>query len=107
MGAGCPNGSRQCSCQPHFAFFDIDGKKRQRPRREEVFLSSKRPTQHPVTDTIVGMFLVLDTTDHEHYRTGQIVAAVGNCYLIQFDELEEDHPLPPMELHTLEELSGI
>jgi hypothetical protein len=69
-------------------------------------LSSKRPIQHPLTDTIVGMFLVLDTTDHEHYRTGHIVAAVGNCYLIQFDKLEEDHPLPPMELHTLEELSG-
>ena len=72
----------------------------------EVFLSSKRPTQHPVTDTIVGMFLVLDTTDHEQYRTGHIVAAVGNCYLIQFDKLEEDHPLPPMELHTLGELGG-
>ena len=28
---------------------------------------------HPGAD-LVGMFLVLDTTDHEHYRTGQIVA---------------------------------
>ena len=55
---------------------------------------------------LVGMFLVLDSIDHEHYRTGQIVAAVGNCYLIQFDMLEADQPLPPMELHTLEELSG-
>jgi len=55
---------------------------------------------------LVGMFLVLDTTDHEYYRTGQIVAAVGNCYLIQFDKLDADQPSPPMELVTLEELSG-
>ncbi len=55
---------------------------------------------------IVGMFLVLDSTD-EHYRTGQIVGAVGDCYLIQFDKLEMDQPLPPMELHTLGELSAI
>ena len=60
-------------------------------------MSGKRQT-HAGADTIVGMFLMLDTTDHEHYRTGHIVAAVGNCYLIQFDKLEEDHPLPPMEL---------
>ena len=44
---------------------------------------------------LVGMFLVLDSTDHEHYRTGQIVAAVGHCYLIQFDTLEAGQPLPP------------
>ena len=69
-------------------------------------MSGKRQTPHAGADTIVGMFLVLDTTDHEHYRTGHIVAAVGNCYLIQFDKLEEDHPLPPLELHTPEELSG-
>ena len=25
------------------------------------------------------MFLTLDSTDHEHYRTGYIAAAVGNC----------------------------
>jgi hypothetical protein len=56
---------------------------------------------------LVGMFLVLDSTDHEHYRTGHIAAAVGNCYLIQFDKLEADHPQPPMELFTLEELSKI
>jgi hypothetical protein len=55
---------------------------------------------------LVGMFLILDSTDHEHYRTGEIVAAVGSCYLIQFDQLEADHPLPPMELHTLDGLSG-
>ena len=32
---------------------------------------------------------------------------VGNCYLIQFDKMEESEapPLPPMELYTLEELS--
>ena len=56
---------------------------------------------------LVGMFLVLETTDHEHYRTGHIAAAVGNCYLIQFDKVEdsEEHPLPPMELYTLDELS--
>jgi hypothetical protein len=57
---------------------------------------------------LVGMFLVLDSTDHEHYRTGYIAAAVGNCYLIQFDKAEdpEERPLPPMELYTLDELSG-
>ena len=38
---------------------------------------------------LVGMFLVLDSTDHEHYRIGYIAAAVGNCYLIQFDKVEE------------------
>ena len=56
---------------------------------------------------LVDMFLVLDTTDHEHYRTGYIAAAVGDCYLIQFDKVEdsEEHPLPPMELYTLEQLS--
>ena len=56
---------------------------------------------------LVGMFLVLEATDHEHYRTGHIAAAVGNCYLIQFDKVEdlEEHPLPPMELYTLDELS--
>ncbi len=56
---------------------------------------------------LVGMYLVLDSTDHEHYRIGYIAAAVGNCYLIQFDEVEdsEGRPLPPMELYTLDELS--
>ena len=50
-----------------------------------------------------------DYTDHEHYRVGQIATAVGDCYLIQFDKLKdlEDHPLPPMELYTLEELSEV
>src|SRR6266478_6391806 len=53
------------------------------------------------------MFLVVESTGHEHYRTGHIAAAVGNCYLIQFDKMEgsEAPPLPPMELYTLEELS--
>ena len=55
---------------------------------------------------LAGMFLVLDSVDHEHYRTGQIVVAVGNGFLIQFDKLEADHPLPPMELHPVEELCG-
>ena len=55
---------------------------------------------------LVGMFLVLDSTDHEHYRTGEITAAVGNCFLIQFDKLTADQVSPPMELCTLEELSG-
>ena len=59
-----------------------------------------------IKTNLVGMFLVLDTTDHEYYRTGEIVAAVGNSYLIQFDQPEVDQPLPPMELFTLEELSG-
>ena len=56
---------------------------------------------------LVGTFLVLEATDHEHYCTGHIAAAVANCYLIQFDKVEdsEEHPLPPMELYTLEELS--
>jgi hypothetical protein len=58
---------------------------------------------------LVGMFLVLTSTDHEHYSIGHIAAAVGDCYLIQFDKLKdsEDHPLPPMELYTLEELSEV
>jgi hypothetical protein len=55
---------------------------------------------------LVGLFLDLDSVDHEHYRTGEIVAAVGNCFLVQFDQLEAEHPLLPMELLTLEELSG-
>ena len=57
---------------------------------------------------LAGIFLVLTSTDHEHYSTGHITAAFGNCYLIQFDKLKDsdDHPLPPMELYTLEELSG-
>jgi hypothetical protein len=52
------------------------------------------------------MFLVLEATDHEHYRTGYIAAAVGNCYLIEFDNMEdpEEHSLLPSELYTLEEL---
>ncbi len=57
-------------------------------------------------DQLVGMFLVLESTGHEHYRTGHIAAAVGNCYLIQFDKMEgSERLLPPMELYTLEELS--
>jgi hypothetical protein len=58
-------------------------------------------------DQLVGMFLVLESTGHEHYRTGHIAAAVGNCHLIQFDKMEESEgpPLPPMELYTLEQLS--
>jgi hypothetical protein len=54
---------------------------------------------------LVRMFLVLEATGHEHYRTGHIAAAVGNCYLIQFHKVEdsEEHLLPPMELYTLEE----
>jgi hypothetical protein len=58
---------------------------------------------------LVGMFLVLTSTDHEHYRIGHIAAAVCDCYLIQFDKLKdsEDHPLPPMELYTVEELSEV
>jgi hypothetical protein len=54
---------------------------------------------------LVGMFLVLDSADHEHYRTGHIAAAVGDSYLIQFDKTKEEDPLPPMELFTLGELS--
>jgi hypothetical protein len=54
---------------------------------------------------LVGMFLILNSTDHEHYRTGQITATVGDCYLVQFDPLEETHPPLPMELYTLDELS--
>jgi hypothetical protein len=55
---------------------------------------------------LVGMFLVLDSVDHEHYRTGEIVAAAANCFLIQFDKVEADQPSPPMELVTVEELSA-
>jgi hypothetical protein len=55
---------------------------------------------------LVGLFLVL-SPDHEHYRTGQIVAVVGNCFLIQFDQAKNtpDDPPPPLELYTAEELS--
>jgi hypothetical protein len=63
-------------------------------------------SKHPAADTIVSMFLVLDSADHEHYSTGEIVAALGNCFLIQFDGVELGQPLPPAELYTLEELSG-
>jgi len=58
---------------------------------------------------LIGMFLVLTSTDHEHYRIGHIAAAVGDCYLIQFDKLNDsaDHPQPPMELYTVEELSEV
>jgi hypothetical protein len=61
------------------------------------------------TSNLVGLFLVLDSSDHESCRTGQIVAAVGNGYLIQFDKVEAagDGPPLPTELHTLEELSRI
>ena len=52
------------------------------------------------------MFLVLRYIDHEHYRTGEIVAAVGNCYLIQFDRVGDGSATAPMELHTLGELSA-
>jgi hypothetical protein len=55
---------------------------------------------------LIGMFLVLDSVDHEHYRTGEIIAAVGNCFLIQFDKIEAEQPLPPTELVTLEELTS-
>jgi hypothetical protein len=63
-------------------------------------------SKQAAADTIVGMFLILDGAEHEHFNTGEIVAAVGNCYLIQFDRLELDQPQPPAELYTLEELSG-
>ena len=45
-------------------------------------------------DQLVGMFLVVESTGHEHYRTGHIAAAVGNCYLIQFDKMEESEAAP-------------
>jgi len=41
------------------------------------------------------MFLILEATDHEHYRTGYIAAAVGNCYLIQFDDMEDPEERKP------------
>ncbi len=55
---------------------------------------------------VIGLFLVLQSLDHDNYRTGQIVAAAGDCYLIQFDNVKKtgDHSLP-MELYTPEELS--
>ena len=56
---------------------------------------------------LAGMFLVLENPEHEHYRTGQIVAVIGNCCLIQFDKTDADEPLLPMELHTLEELTKV
>jgi len=52
-------------------------------------------------------YAVLNSPDHEHYRVGQIVAAVGDCFLIQFDQAENtvDDPPPPLELYTVDELS--
>jgi hypothetical protein len=41
------------------------------------------------------MFLLLSSPDHEYFRAGEIIAAVGDHYLIQFDG---DDPPPPMEL---------
>ncbi len=38
---------------------------------------------------LVGMFLVLDSTDHEHYRIGYIAAAVGNGDAPDFVEVGE------------------
>jgi hypothetical protein len=72
-------------------------------------MNSKRPVPHAVAGTLVGMFLLLDSVDHEHYRTGKIVAASGDCFLIQFDWLKEraDRPPPPMELITIEELNAV
>jgi hypothetical protein len=54
---------------------------------------------------LVGMFLILNSADHEHYRTGQITVAVGDCYLVQFDRMDETHPPLPLELYTVEEFS--
>jgi len=46
------------------------------------------------------MLLVVESTGHEHYRTGHIAAAVGDCYLIQFDKMEESEaPPPPPTVH--------
>jgi hypothetical protein len=42
------------------------------------------------------MFLVVESTGHEHYRTGHIAAAVGNCCLIQFDKMEESEARLPI-----------
>ena len=51
-------------------------------------------------DEVPGWDAADASTGHEHYRTGHIAAEVGNCYLIQFDKMEESEapPLPPMEL---------
>jgi hypothetical protein len=51
-------------------------------------------------DQLVGMFLVLESTGHEHYRTGHIAAAFGNCCLVQFNKMEESEaPPPPPTVH--------
>jgi hypothetical protein len=55
---------------------------------------------------LVGLFLVLDSVDHEHYRTGEIIAAVDSSFLVEFDKIEAGQPPPPMELVTLEELTS-
>jgi hypothetical protein len=43
-----------------------------------------RQIMEKLRSDLVGMFLVLNSPDHEHYRTGHIAVAVGNCYLIEF-----------------------
>jgi hypothetical protein len=57
------------------------------------------------TTTLVGLFIILDEPDHQGFRIGQIIGATGNNFLIQFERLDVDHPPPPMELVTSEELA--
>jgi len=92
-----------------------DGKRREMTERRfdavvdsgNVPDTSLEKEQNVMKDHLVGMLLVVESTGHEHYRTGHIAAAVGDCYLVQFDKIQESEapPLPPMELYTLEELS--
>jgi hypothetical protein len=53
---------------------------------------------------LIGMFLLLSSPDYEYFRAGEIVAAVGNSFLIQFDGGD---PPPPMELVSIDTLSNV
>jgi hypothetical protein len=106
-----PRGKRRPFCQDRHASFQNLlarlGNPRMRVKEDHADHRCRaRKGRHAMKDQLVGMFLVLESTGHEHYRAGYIAAAVGNCYLIEFDKVEEpeDHPLPPMELYALEEL---
>jgi hypothetical protein len=62
----------------------------------------------PKTTSLVGLWLVLDSPDHQSFRIGRIVTAVGDSFLIQLETLEANHPgVSPMELATAEELSAV
>ena len=72
-------------------------------------MTSKRPVQHAVADSIVGCSLPWIAPITSIIAPAISLPPSATVYLIQFDKLEESeaHPLAPMELHTLEELSDM